>query len=313
MGGRMSRILITGGAGFLGGSVTDVLGDDHDLLVYDNLTFDDSYMKSESFARGDILDRGKLKPLLKYADCVVWLSALVGDEACSLDVEKTVAVNQESVKWLSENFCGRIVFTSTASVYGRADGLRTELSPTNPLSVYAATKLMAESYLTEKNAIIFRLGTLMGTSDRFSRVRTDLVVNHLVMKAFLNGKISVFGGKQHRPVLHVYDAARAIKAAVESEKTGVYNIAKGNMTISEIAKVVEDAFPGLVVEKSDQMFEDSRSYSMSTLKAKEELGFDAFNGVEMTVHEFKTLLESGRIANIESPRYSNHLFLRGAQ
>jgi nucleoside-diphosphate-sugar epimerase len=98
---------------------------------------------------------------------------------------------------------------STCSVYGAQDGMLTEESPTEPLSIYAATKLSAEEYLKDKNAIIFRLGTLFGVGDQFSRIRTDLVVNVMAARAYYEQRLKVFGGEQWRPLLHVKDAALA--------------------------------------------------------------------------------------------------------
>ena len=136
----------------------------------------------------------------KWADAVIWLAAIVGDGACQLNPEITVEVNQEAVGWMARHFDGRIVFMSTCSVYGAQDNIElNEDSPTAPLSMYAASKLAAETYLRSTNAIMFRLGTLFGVGDEFSRVRLDLVVNTLTVRAWQNGKISVFGGDQFRP------------------------------------------------------------------------------------------------------------------
>ena len=106
---------------------------------------------------------------------------------------------------------------STCSVYGAQEALLDETSPLYPLSLYARTKQWSEEILTDTDALIFRLGTLHGISDEFSRIRFDLVVNTLVMRAFAHGKINVFGGKQYRPMLHVRDAARAIAPSAITE------------------------------------------------------------------------------------------------
>ena len=137
------------------------------------------------------------------------MAALVGDGACSINPELTFEINSESVKFLAENFKKRIVFLSTCSVYGAQDGILDETSSINPLSEYASSKVQAEEYLQNSDAIIFRLGTLFGISDEFSRIRLDLVVNILVTKALTEGKLTVFGGEQWRPLLHVNDVANA--------------------------------------------------------------------------------------------------------
>ena len=105
----------------------------------------------------------------------------------------------------------RIIFLSTCSVYGAQDGLLDEESSINPLSEYASSKIQAEEYLKDTNSVIFRLGTLFGISDEFSRIRLDLVVNILVTKALTDEKLTVFGGEQWRPLLHVNDVANAIE------------------------------------------------------------------------------------------------------
>jgi nucleoside-diphosphate-sugar epimerase len=304
------KILVVGGAGYVGGAVTDLLTPrhtQHEFLVYDSLLYEDQFRKPVPFVRGDIRDHARLLPLLAWADAVVWLAAIVGDGACALDPALAVEVNQESVKWLAENFQGRIIFLSTCSVYGAASEELTEDSPTNPLSVYASTKLAAESYLTDSrsNALIFRLGTLFGLSDHFSRVRFDLVLNTLTLRAHQTGKITVFGGEQWRPLLHVRDAAQAIVDALPTHATGIYNLRSENMTISSLANRVAAEFPGLVVEHTPQHFEDNRNYRVSGRKAEEELGFRPYCQVREGIREIKRLLDEGRLTNLDSARHWN--------
>ena len=142
---------------------------------------------------------------------------------------------RERSKWLCKNYDGRIVFISTCSVYGFNDKLLDEESELNPLSLYAWTKLNSERYLDGKNAIIFRLGTVYGLGDIFSRLRMDLVVNILTAHAQKLNKITVFGGEQHRPLIHVKDIALAIEKIVDKDITGVFNIHSLNTTVINIA------------------------------------------------------------------------------
>jgi nucleoside-diphosphate-sugar epimerase len=309
------KILIVGGAGYVGGAVTDLLlyanqfslrrEDENELLVYDSLLYEESFRKPVPFCRGDIRDRARLLPHLQWADAVVWLAAVVGDGACALDPAAAVEVNQESVRWLSENFRGRIIFLSTCSVYGAADEELTEDSLTNPLSVYAATKLEAESYLVRKNALIFRLGTLFGLSDTYSRVRFDLVVNTLTLRAHQTGKITVFGGDQFRPLLHVRDAARAVVDGLGQSATGIYNLSRANWSIADLAGLVATEFPGLEVERTATRFEDNRNYQVSTEKARDDLGFRPAIQVCDGIREVKRLLDEQRLALPDHPRYWN--------
>ena len=237
---------------------------------------------------------------------MIWLAALVGDPACALDPAAAVEVNQDSVAWLAENFSGRIIFLSTCSVYGAQDAVLDETSPTNPLSVYAVTKLVAESYLLNKNAIIFRLGTLFGLSDDFSRVRFDLVVNALTLRAHTEGKITIFGGEQYRPLLHVRDAAQAAVKAVSSSVTGVFNLHRSNRQISDLASQVAFEFSGLIVEHTPIRFEDNRNYRVSSEKVYGKFGFIPKIPISVGIRQIKTLLDEGRILNPASSRYRNH-------
>ncbi len=305
------NILIVGGAGYLGGAVTDLLmQSQHNILVYDILLYEETYRKQVPFVYGDIRDKDKLNKHFDWADVVVWLAALVGDPACTLDEALTISINRDSVKYLKDNFRGRIIFLSTCSVYGAQDELLYEKSPLHPLSLYAQTKLWSEEILADADALIFRLGTLYGVSDEFSRVRFDLVVNTLVMRAAVHNKINVFGGKQYRPLLHVRDAARTICDALEGKNTGIYNLHSENITIIEIAQLLEKAFPDLQVEITDTMLKDSRNYRVSSEKAKQQLGFNPTRTIGTGIEELKHIIEQGRIKNSFLTRFSNYLYLK---
>lgn len=305
------KVLIVGGAGYLGGAVTDLLMDsEYEFRVYDVLLYEEAYRKNVPFIYGDIRAKDKLDKYLDWADTVVWLAALVGDPACALDETLTVAINKNSVKYLKDNFKGRIIFMSTCSVYGAQDELLCEDSPLQPLSLYAQTKLEAEEILSEANALIFRLGTLYGLSDEFSRIRFDLVVNTLVMRAAVHNKISVFGGEQYRPLLHVRDAAQAIFDALEGTNVGTYNLHSENTTIIEIARLVGKEFPRLQIDIVEAMIQDCRNYRVSSEKAKKQLGFDPTLTISTGVRELKQLLEQGRIKDSFLTRFSNYLYLK---
>ncbi len=308
----MKHILVVGGAGYLGGGVTDLLmhRPDCDFRVYDNLLYEDSYRKDVHFIYGDVRDENKLLPHLQWADCVIWLAAIVGDGACTLDPDLTVQINQNTVKWLTEHFAGRIIFTSTCSVYGAQAGELEEQSVVNPLSLYAGTKLKAEEYLADKNALTFRLGTLFGVSDLFSRIRMDLVVNLMTVRAHKLGKISVFGGEQFRPVLNVKDAARAIVDAIESPHIGVYNLLKQNIRMIDLAYQIRMHYPDIEIERTETPFQDTRNYRVSWEKAKNVLGFVPKHPIDSGIEDLKNLLDNSRVKNLDHLRHSNHLFLK---
>lgn len=306
------KILVVGGAGYVGGAVTDLLVENtfvHEIRVYDSLLYEDSYRKPVPFVRGDIRDRECLLPHLQWADAVIWLAAIVGDGACAVNPPATFGVNDTSVKWLADVFLGRIIFLSTCSVYGAADGELDESSPTNPLSVYATTKLAAESYLANSNALIFRLGTLFGVSDTYSRVRFDLVLNTLTLRAHQTNRITVFGGDQYRPLLHVRDAAKAIVDNLDNRQTGVYNLHSENFTIAALADRITEFFPGLEIARTEQYFEDHRNYRVSSLKAAKELRFYPRRRINDGINEIKRLLDEGRLRNPDDSRYANDRFL----
>lgn len=304
------KVLIVGGAGYIGGALTDILlKTDHELRVYDALMYEEAYLKDVPFVLGDIRNRKHLKKHLQWADAVVWLAAIVGDGACALNPEITTVVNEESVKWLADNFDGRIVFMSTCSVYGARDGELDETSPTNPLSVYASTKLAAEQHLKNKNAIIFRLGTIFGLGDRYSRIRMDLVVNTLTARAIIDGRLKVFGGEQYRPLLHVRDAAQAVADNLNTKHTGIYNLHKENVKILDLAREVEKYIPDVDMEIVDMKFEDARNYRAVSKKAIKTFGFKPKLAVADGVKEVKKLIEDGRLKDINNPRYSNQGYL----
>jgi nucleoside-diphosphate-sugar epimerase len=290
--------------------VTDLLVEtSHKVRVYDALLYEESYRKPVDFVYGDVRDLETLKPQLQWADAVVWLAALVGDPACALHPDVSVEINQESIKTLAGNFDGRIVFLSTCSVYGAQDSVLDEASALNPLSVYAVTKLEAEKYLADKNAVIFRLGTLFGVGDLFSRIRLDLVVNTLTVRAHRSGEIKVFGGDQFRPLLHVRDAARAIVQNLETKHRGIYNLHRQNVRIIDLAYQVRNHFPDMLIEQTEMPFQDTRNYRVSSDKAQSILGFKATASIDDGIEDIKGLLETGRLKDVDNPRYTNQGFL----
>lgn len=306
----MSKILITGGCGFLGGALTDILlQSSHELRVYDNLTYEDQYRKDVPFVFGDVRKHFDLKKQLDWADVCINLAGLVGDGACALDPVAATEINYDAVKFIADNFHGRIIQIGTASVYGSQNLLIDELSLTNPLSLYASTKLKAEQALKDKNAMIFRLGTLFGIGDEYSRLRLDLVVNTLTAKAVSEHKLKVFNGNQYRPLLHVKDAAQAIVDNLATAHTGVYNLHKENLKILDLADMVAGEVPGTTIEVVSTKFEDARDYRMDSQKAVDAFGFSPDIRVSSSISDLRDLLESGRIKDLNNPRYTNQGYL----
>lgn len=304
------KVLIVGGAGYVGGGIVDLLSKDNEVTVYDSLIYENSYRKNVNFIFGDIRDYKKINNILKEYDAVIWLAALVGDGACAINPALTHEINSETVKNLVKNFKGKIVFLSTCSVYGAQEGVLDENSEVNPLSEYASSKLVAEKYLEDADAIIFRLGTLFGVGDQFSRIRLDLVVNILTTKAYIDKKMSVFGGEQWRPLLHVKDVANAIGHTLDTQTNGIFNLHYKNFKIIEIANEIKNKMSDVEIETTPLPFQDARNYQVSSDKLKDVTGFEAVVDLLQGINEMHQLISSNRIKDINDPRYSNQNFLQ---
>ena len=302
------KILIVGGAGYVGGWLTDeTLRAGHEVRVFDRLLYEEAFLKDVDFVYGDILDIEALRPHLAWADAVVWLAAFVGDPACALNPDLTMKTNVGAVRSLVDNFDGRIIFPSTCSVYGAQDGELVEDSPFNPLSLYAESKIEAERILLEsgRDTLIFRLGTLFGLSDTYARLRVDLVLNVLTIRAVLEGRMSVFGGDQYRPLLHVRDIATAVVPQLGTTATGCFNLHAENMTIIDLARRIQEHVSGVELEVTESTFQDSRNYRVSSERARTQLGFEPAWTVEQGILEVRDAVAGGRIPDVNLPRFSN--------
>jgi len=310
------KVLIVGGAGYIGGLLTDLLDPvmNHNIenvTVYDSLCFNNFYFKKGlSFIYGDVRDYKLLSKHINNYDTIVWLAAHVGDGACTIHPEISLEINRDTVKFLSENYNGKIIFTSSCSVYGKNDSIITEESPVNPLSLYAESKVEAEKYLINKNALIFRLGTLYGQGDNFTRPRMDLVGNLLVFKAFYEKKLTVFGGNQYRPILDVNDVAfQIMKSIIDSvDKTGIYNLGGENLTILDMAKRINKYIPDAKIIETDIPTEDQRNYRVDSSKAKKELNFCNYLNYDDCIKEWLKILNDNRIIDWKNPFYNNHYY-----
>lgn len=292
----------------MGGWLTDeAIRAGHDVRVFDRLLYEEAFLKEVDFHYGDILDLEQLKPHLDWADAVVWLAAFVGDPACALNPDLTMKTNVGAVRRLVENFDGRIVFPSTCSVYGAQEGELVEESPLNPLSLYAESKIEAERVLLEsgRSALIFRLGTLYGLSDTYARLRVDLVLNVLTIRAVLEGRMSVFGGDQFRPLLHVRDVATAMVPHLGSDAGGVFNLHVENTKIIDLAHRILEFVPGTELEVTESTFQDSRNYMVSSARARDELGFAPQWTVDQGIEEVAAAVRERRIPDVNLPRFSN--------
>jgi len=299
--------LVTGGAGYVGGHLVDqLIKDGHEVLVVDSLFYEDQFLKPVKFAYGDIRDTKLMTELSHDVDCVVWLAALVGDPACSIDPGISEEINTGALTNFVKIYKGKLVFISTCSVYGAQDELLDESALTNPLSVYASTKLASEKILSGRaETLILRLGTLFGVGDNWSRLRLDLAVNVLTQKAYLEGELEMFGGEQWRPFLHVKDVGNVIALNMVDFKTGIYNLASENVTISQLVQQIVKHLPKVTIKSTPLSFQDARNYRVSSNRAQQNLKLPEFITIDTGILEMIEILKDGRIPRPGANRFKN--------
>jgi nucleoside-diphosphate-sugar epimerase len=309
----MHKILIVGGAGYIGGSLVDLCLQDNKYqpAVLDNLIYEDRYLKDINFYNIDIRDTNKLDKIIHNYDVVVFLAALVGDPACAVDKQLTYDINVTPVKWITDNYKGKIVFMSTCSVYGKNDDIIDETATPNPLSVYAETKLEAEQYLISKrpDSLIYRLGTLYGLGDTHSRLRLDLVVNVLTLRASLGEQLNVFGGEQWRPLLHVKDVGEAIIYGIENNLQGIFNLSERNATMKDIAKTVLAEIPTAKIVYSEIPFEDMRNYKVKNDKIT-QTGWTPKYTLTNGIKELHNIFKEKRVKDLGDDIYHNGNYIK---
>ena len=308
------RVLLVGGAGYIGGLTCDYLLESEygfDVTVYDNLLYENRFLKEIPFIFGDIRDTEKLYEVSKGYDVIVLMAALVGDPACSVDPELTEEINHKAI----QDFCEvvspekHIIFMSTCSVYGAQDELLDEESETNPLSSYASTKLKSEAHVAKLGGTIFRLGTVFGLGDTYSRLRMDLVVNVLTMKAIKYGEITINGGEQWRPIISVIDIAGYVVEACHTEYDGVYALAMENVVIRELGERVAAMIPGTKINYVDISFQDARNYRVDNGKSLEGFIYQPWVTVEHEVARMQKIFEERRVGDAEDKVYHNGAYL----
>lgn len=326
----VKNVLLVGGAGYLGSVLSRKLLDaGYKVRVLDNLTYGDTGIKdlfqnkNFEFLKGDARDISAIIEAMKEMDAVVHLAAIVGDPASALDPKETIKTNYLATKAVAEackfNQINKFLFASTCSVYGASknpgDRLK-EDSELNPVSLYAETKLESEKgilSLADDNfcPTIFRFATLYGVSPR---MRFDLVVNILTAKAFMEGKINIFGGGQWRPNLDVSDAAEAcfkwVGSPIAKSGNQIFNVGGNNLNckILAIGETVKNIIPRAeIIIQKDQ--DDQRDYNVSFDKIARVLDFKPQKTIQQGVLEMKALLESKKVKDFNDAQYSNYRFL----
>ncbi|WP_435194274.1 NAD-dependent epimerase/dehydratase family protein [Natronomonas sp. EA1] len=327
------RVLVTGGAGYVGSYVVEeLLANDHEVRVLDSFLFGDAALDplrddpNLDVQDGDIRHIEDLSYALEGMDAVIHLAGIVGDPACSVNEQATQSVNIEATKALVEvcklHDIERLVFASTCSVYGASTLPElNEGSKLNPLSLYAESKIDSEDIIlhethdrfTEPNEVtptILRLGTLFGYS---RRMRFDLVVNILTAKALLEGEIPIYGGDQYRPLLHVHDAARAFVEVVEAPLADVgrevFNVGSNerNHRIEDVGRIVQDCIPDaeLRFEPHD---EENRDYSVDFSKIEHVVGWEAKKDIADAVEEIREWMRTEDITDYDADRFRNSTY-----
>jgi len=311
------RILVTGGAGYVGSLLSrKLLAKGYQVRVMDALWYGKQSISDclthENFelVEEDIRNLTSTVRAMKDVDAVVHLASIVGMPASSIEPRTSEEINYLATKNIAElcqlHGIGTYIFASTCSVYGsQPEKIITEKSKTSPLDYYAKQKFLSERAIGWLNTAptILRFGTLFGLSPR---MRFDLVINLFIAKALKEKKITVFGGNQYRPFLHVEDAAESIIFALEKDLTGTYNIMSENFTILNAAKKIKE-LTNCEIQISDEN-EDKRNYNVSAEKIK-DIGFKPEKNVEFAFNQIKKALEDELITDYTEKIYNNYELL----
>lgn len=323
----VKRIFVTGGAGYCGSLLTpQLLSRGYEVTVYDRLFFGSEFLPTDnprlSVVQGDIRDTARLAEAVKGHDAFISLACISNDASFELDEKLSTSINLDAfepmVKVAKAAGVKRFVYASSSSVYGVSDQPDvTEDHPLVPLTLYNKYKGMCEPLLNAHAdedfvAVTFRPATVCGYAPR---LRLDLSVNILTNHAVNNGRITVFGGSQLRPNLHVQDYCDAVEllltAPAEKVNKEIFNVGFQNMSIMDIALLVKtitekempDRAPiDIVTTPTD----DIRSYHINSDKIARVLGFRPRHSIEDAVRGLILAFRDGKIPNsMTDDRYYN--------
>jgi len=301
------KILITGGAGYLGSVLTEnLLKEGHSVTVLDNLSYNQLSLsgffhnKFFKFILGDVRDVSLLEKLVNQNDVIIPLAAIVGMPACKANPQAAIEINLNQVKnvikFSSKDH--RIILPNTNSQYGSSSEIITERSPFKPLSLYAETKCDAEKALLDSgNGIALRLATVFGIS---YRMRMDLLVNDLVYKALTDGYLVLFESHFIRNYIHVRDVAKAFSFMVNKYTTcnnNAFNVGLSNANLNkfQLAESIKKFVPELVIVQNEFKKDlDQRNYRVSNEKI-ESYGwvpnFSLESGIEELMSGYQQIIK----------------------
>ena len=295
----MKKILITGGAGYIGSMLsTELVLQGYQVTVIDKLKYEKSsldhlyYYKNFSFINSDVRNEKILRENIKKHEFIIPLAALVGAPLCEKFKKDAITTNLEAIKLILKNLNKKkkIIYLTTNSGYGIGEKNKfcNESSPLKPISLYGQTKCDAENEVRKfKNSISFRLATVFGSS---FRMRSDLLVNNFVQRAVNENYIDIFEPKFRRNFIHIRDVVKGIVFSIKNFnrlKSNVYNLglSSANITKIDLAKKIKKQLKKLkirvVKNKSDP---DKRDYFVSNAKI-EKKGFKANISLEQGVRE----------------------------
>jgi nucleoside-diphosphate-sugar epimerase len=315
------KVLVTGGAGYVGSRVSaHLLASGKDVVVYDKLLFGGEGIlplldhPHFHFIAEDIRNEDTLRAALHGVDAVVHLAALVGEAACQVDPDATRSINcggtQLLLKIAQEAGLARLIFVSTCSNYGVAEpnALADEESSLRPLSLYAETKVEAEQFVLKAagdrlEAVVLRLGTICGLS---TRMRFGLLVNDLARAAATGKSISIFSPDAWRPLLHIADSAEAIElclnAPADSIRGRVFNVVGENYQKRQLAELVKKHYPRAVITTTPAQT-DLRDYRVASERIAKNLGYRPARTVEQAFIEMAHAVAEGLFPDPFRPLY----------
>ena len=322
------RVLVTGGAGYVGAVlVPRLLGAGYDVTVLDLFAFGDFLPSDAAGApglrkvRGDIRDAALLARLMPGHDLVIHLACISNDPSFALDPALSRSINYDCFEPLvvaaKRARVRRFVYASTSSVYGVSDAPDvTEDHPLVPLTDYNKYKGLCEPLLLRHQApdftaVVVRPATVCGYSPR---LRLDLTVNILTMSALTKGRITVFGGTQQRPNIHIEDVVDLYLLLLELPDATIacrtFNAGYQNHTIAEIAEIVRGVVTREVparaaVEIVTTPSNDLRSYHISSERIRRELGFVPKRTIEDAVRDLCRAFQAGKVPDPDDVRYYN--------